>query len=104
MRHRKSLDRDNKVLKIINKYNDCSILELLHKCIEEYPIFEWNYYNIRNSITRLYCNGYIEFDKKNANLKMKVDNKYYNRNRDVKIIKVKNVECDNEFLLGGFYE
>lgn len=78
--------RDKQVLLAIQKLNRCTILDLLKYCIIQYPLFDWNYHNIRNSITRLQKENKILYNYDKIYVDYVRPNKIFKQSRDMKVI------------------
>lgn len=81
---KKTQFRDNQILIAISKLKRCTILDLFHYCITEYNRFSWDYYTIRNSITRLYNKNEIIIELSKEDIDYNYNGKVYKQGRTIK--------------------
>lgn len=80
-KQKKTSFRDAQILLAINNLYKTTIINLLYYCINTYSNFDWNYDNIRNSITRLEKDKKIRISYENEISNYKLNNKIYKRNQ-----------------------
>ena len=97
---RNSEFRDGQILLAIKKLNGCSIFDLFKYCVEEYPNFNWDYHNIRNSISRLLNKDKIKIGFDQQKIIYPRNNVNYIRNMHIKIFSYKEDNTNNSD--GGF--